>query len=362
MTDILDAEKQRRMHSLAGDVRGAHGRLVQDPNASDTLKKLSKDVYDALFPGGADRFSAAEARRRVDALKREAKKITNELGDLNSQKAAVEARLHKMQVAATKFADWGMKPSKLERNDCSRLHKLLDAALNNEIAYFYIEGESPDDNERVGHLRRDRLSAEFAQAMSHTFVVKHDWAGALGEGAAAQEGDQWRLPYDMCCFEFVISGAPVLVLSTMDPDHLVNPVGQDTQRALAFIELGGVWVNIGHDRANEHAHLDFAWRQVRAVCIGMDAEVVTHTVERAPIKLNEKRAKAGKSPLRDFHVVDLARRHRVANRSTGHDSGRRVRLHYRRGHWRHYELTRVWIKWTMVGDPDLGFVAKDYAL
>jgi hypothetical protein len=33
-----------------------------------------------------------------------------------------------------------------------------------------------------------------------------------------------------------------------------------------------------------------------------------------------------------------------------------------RGHWRHYERHKTWIKWTLVGDPDLGFVDKHYRL
>lgn len=37
-------------------------------------------------------------------------------------------------------------------------------------------------------------------------------------------------------------------------------------------------------------------------------------------------------------------------------------MHFRRGHWRHYQDHRTWIKWCLVGDPDLGFVDKHYKL
>lgn len=37
-------------------------------------------------------------------------------------------------------------------------------------------------------------------------------------------------------------------------------------------------------------------------------------------------------------------------------------LHFRRGHWRHYGEYKTWIKWMLVGDPELGFVDKMYKL
>jgi hypothetical protein len=44
------------------------------------------------------------------------------------------------------------------------------------------------------------------------------------------------------------------------------------------------------------------------------------------------------------------------------EPGRKKRLHFRRGHWRHYETHKTWIKWMLVGDPDLGFIEKQYRL
>jgi hypothetical protein len=38
------------------------------------------------------------------------------------------------------------------------------------------------------------------------------------------------------------------------------------------------------------------------------------------------------------------------------------RLHFRRGHHRHYENYKLWIKWQLVGNPDIGFIDKDYKL
>jgi hypothetical protein len=61
-------------------------------------------------------------------------------------------------------------------------------------------------------------------------------------------------------------------------------------------------------------------------------------------------------------MIDLAKRHRVAHVG-GASSGRhKKRLHFCRGHWRHYEKSKTWIRWCLKGDPDLGFVDAEYKL
>jgi hypothetical protein len=50
----------------------------------------------------------------------------------------------------------------------------------------------------------------------------------------------------------------------------------------------------------------------------------------------------------------------MRRRSARPPGANRKRLHLRRGHWRHFATYRTWIKWMMVGNPDLGFVDKEY--
>jgi hypothetical protein len=57
---------------------------------------------------------------------------------------------------------------------------------------------------------------------------------------------------------------------------------------------------------------------------------------------------------RDRNRRPTAQCHRSTHRSP--------RLHFRRRHWRHFVNHKTWIKWTLVGDPDLGFIDKDYRL
>lgn len=101
-------------------------------------------------------------------------------------------------------------------------------------------------------------------------------------------------------------------------------------------------------------------KQIEAMCILLDAGVAEKSVIRAPTALNAKRQKNGKEKIRDHYVIDLSKRHKYS--STGESRGPGVRLHFRRGHWRHYESHKTWIKWTLVGDEELGFVDKSYKL
>jgi hypothetical protein len=93
----------------------------------------------------------------------------------------------------------------------------------------------------------------------------------------------------------------------------------------------------------------------------LDAEVAVHSVVRAPHALNVKRKNEGKIPIFDHHIVKLSDRHRASAKRFG-DTHKSPRLHFRRGHWRHFQTHKTWIKWMLVGDPELGFVDKEYRL
>lgn len=103
---------------------------------------------------------------------------------------------------------------------------------------------------------------------------------------------------------------------------------------------------------------------IRAICVALEAEVAATEVVRTPHKLNHARERRGRQPIFSYHTVNLARRSRVERlpADADHEPAWRVRLHFRRGHWRHFENHKTWIKWMLVGDPDLGFVDKHYKL
>ncbi len=107
--------------------------------------------------------------------------------------------------------------------------------------------------------------------------------------------------------------------------------------------------------------MTFVGSQIRALSIALDAEVAIKEVTRAPNKLNRVREKAERVPVPNHYVVSLAKRSRAAPMAVSHEGehGKR-RLHFRRGHWRHFETHKTWIRWMLVGNPDLGFVDKEY--
>lgn len=223
---------------------------------------------------------------------------------------------------------------RLEMNDCSRLHKFI--AMKNSP---YIIGVVKDDVDALRNVKLDDCQS---------FVVKHDWARAF-EGAEDFDAGDYRLPYEICVFEFRITGTNVLVfLEQQDAIIQVYPM----------IGNGDFWF-MGN---NDDPFCQFAMKQIRAICIALEAQVAEHDLIRAPSKLNEKRARQGKAPLNDYHIVSLARRARATKPIETSTTGRRVRLHFRRGHWRHFTTHQTWIKWMLVGDPDLGFIDKEYTL
>jgi hypothetical protein len=198
------------------------------------------------------------------------------------------------------------------------------------------------------------------------FVVEHDWAGAFSGATDIDQGD-YHLPYPHCAFEFRFAGIRT-IMSALDIDDDKGLLSS----AMIFMEgTSGCWYcgAMGDYRVadipNTGRRIDYISRKIsetiRALCIGLDAEVITREVIRAPIKLNQSRERSHKVPIPDHSVVRLAHRSRVVPVGASSDEPKwHPRLHFRRGHWRHYENHKTWIRWQLVGNPDLGFVDKQY--
>ncbi len=277
-------------------------------------------------------------------------KVNNELTEKEQMMKAQHARLSDDKKVILSMVQWSERPFVIERNDCSRLHLLREAGrkgnlasrLNNKLERFSL---NPD-----GWINSPTLQ---------TFVVQHDWSSALG----ALEDGEVSIPYDRAAFEFRISGKTVIAIVFKDE------LDGDKLKMMLHYECDQYWLLQNSDTTVEDDRKDpiiaariAIFDQIRAICVAMDAEIATHHVQRAPSALNKKRAEKGKVPLSDYHVVNLAKRHRIANPSKGEGEHGKVRLHFRRGHWRHYETTKTWIKWCLVGNPDLGFINKHYQL
>lgn len=273
------------------------------------------------------------------------------------------------------FAQKRMRELRREAAELDRKlmpHKIALAALKEvkswaESATLHIE--APSGHSQWHHLRDSRTSGNvyavgfddttgaFFRDEPQVFVVAHDWAAAFNN-AKDYAGGEVRLPFEECVFEFAIGGRRVLAVCKVSEGEAHYIVCVRTAELWLMLEGGPLLAPAVVDEAPFSRLIR---ENIRAVCVALDAEVATTEPVRAPYRLNLTREKQGKLPINSFHIVSLARRSRAAPMPLdGEVPAHRVRLHFRRGHWRHYETHKTWIKWTMVGDPDLGFIDKHY--
>lgn len=310
----------------------------------DEFKNMGITEMGFLEMSEKDRRKVSDKIRRV---------LQRKMATLRAEKEELQAE-DKVLSIKERICEILMKPLVMEKPQGSSMHHFLQ--------YVYER-----DVDKIGNQEfRNMLSEEF-----QLFVVEHDWAKAFGGSGDFGEGEI-QMPFDFTCFELRISGMRVLLM-----------VGIENGERKVFLAVGvnGNWTGSrcsmdidGTVRLVEQTdyYEPDAWRQfltllraqIRAVCIMLDAEVAETDLRRAPEKLNRQRERQGRTPLRDYHVVRLAHRHRVraAEMRAQDEPGTRKRLHFRRGHDRHYPNYKVWIKWQLVGDPDLGFVDKEYRL
>ncbi len=234
---------------------------------------------------------------------------------------------------------------KLEKNDCSRLHKLISATREDKIVF--INGKTDKEFNEEDY--------DVIWELCHSFVVQHDWAEAFRNADDYKEGEI-ILPYPITAFEFRVSGKNIIIIALQDEEKEIS----DSSFALmAFIQIGEYWVMLEDAVKDEQAFI-MLHDEIRAISISLESEVANHTIVRAPSKLNKIREEKGKIPLYDYHVVGLNRNFR-----TNFDGGgthRSPRFHFRRGHWRHFANHKTYIKWMLVGSPELGFIDKHYKL
>jgi hypothetical protein len=259
---------------------------------------------------------------------------------------------------------------RLEKAQDSKFHKLL-AAIRAKDILIPVDANA---GAVLDGFPTDRILLEVEKLQ--VYVLKHDWARAF-DRAQDFDGGEIRLPSDLSAFELQLNGRHVIALLTSK---------DGTASHLApFIETTDGWTLMAGARYEHGKWMypttplwgpqaapipltvpEFIWSQVRAICIALEAELAETEVIRAPHKLNQKRERQGKVPLFDYHVVDLSKRKRLAPAAPElTDPNREIhhrRMHFVRGHWRHYEARKTWIKWHLRGNPDLGYIDKEYRL
>ncbi len=81
------------------------------------------------------------------------------------------------------------------------------------------------------------------------------------------------------------------------------------------------------------------------------------TIARPTANFNRRR-----KAIQEIKILRIEPLERYLESLAAKGGSRRTRLHVVRGHWRHYEEHKTWIKWHLRGDPDLGFIQKHYSL
>lgn len=250
-------------------------------------------------------------------------------------------------AAVYELLDWLKGDLTLQCASGSLLHHLLDDWHDRKLI-------QPPAERPFSYDEHNSALLDFA---FHAFVVEHDWASPLDPSVLSEDAADCPLPYDHCCLEFVISSKRVCFLTSFLEQKAAY-------QHSAFVRLlNGRWIQTPLLQPESACLYRMLAHHRSAIAIMLDAEVARTEVVRAPHKLNRAREKRKRMPLFDYHVVRLDHRHRPRMLPPDSESERSgPRLHFRRGHWRHFETFKTWINWMLVGDPDLGFIDKHYRL
>lgn len=273
--------------------------------------------------------------------------IQMEMAKLDRQEAELKLDiLTKKQKVVKELVKWS-ESLKIECPDGISFRKMRKAFAEDRTLYLdkSLYGTTPK-------LDFEKEIFRFAEIL----LIEHDWASAFKD--ADLPSAVVKLPYDVCAFEFKFSGRPVIVLATQFGTEIAfTPI----------VLVGDLWVvtdcadYLGSTRTDGMLYLiQECGRQIRAACISLDAQVAKAEMVREPhLGAHGKNAH---QPLKGYHVVSLAHRGPRPLASVGTETDRRIRLHFRRGHWRHFEAHKTWINWQLCGNPELGFIDKHYRL
>ena len=369
------------VEGLDGLVRKAQeeGHKEGHSDASrNILAKIKKELDDPSPLPAAGEVAFAEAKRLLDGLpnKQQRKVLKAVRKDLREQQRKLHPKvrpleidiewLRKGETGIEELTAWQDAPLILNKPPTTMLHQFRQDLLDNKVY----------DLSRINIACARPQIEEFDDLLSEAsvFIVEHNWAAAFANAGDYATGE-FHLPDEVCAFEFKISGRHIIAI-VVETDGVIslqiiaNSVSGWMMAGRIYRDHGqGIgWLPINRQDDSHTGQSELATmlgEQIKAIAIALDAEVAMSEVMRAPHKLNQARERRGKLPIFDYHVVSLAHRSRAPRlRSAAGEEGTYThkRLHFRRGHWRHFENHKTWIKWMLVGDPELGFIDKHYKL
>lgn len=363
LKDIVDG--------LTPEQRGPFLEKVRIANEDPTQDGFAKKMLQTL-----EHLTPEQGLRMMDALDR--KDRPGMMKILHERKALAEDRLWakhkdlsnlreerdiiKRKLAAAEDLSAMAADPKLQKLGETCFHKCVEAWLVGDVVL-----PKSENYEELPPNLRDTLDVH-----THVFVVQHNWSQAFARAADFAEGE-FRLPYNDMVFEFRISGRRACCsVICADEDGLATACMLNVETSVgwalgaAYTIHGKKWTPVIDPKDICGPLMNLCREQIRAICIALEAKVAETEVIRAPHKLNRAREKKGKLPIFDHHIVSLANRKRyqpadIPAHSEDYEPTQR-RLHFVRGHWRHYGETKTWINWFLRGNPDLGFIDKEYRL
>jgi len=269
---------------------------------------------------------------RVDELTEELETLETQLSESQRKREDLE-RLKELEVLFS-------GPFRLSKVGSPLVKSALSSSVSGNVVYF-----DHDCNRTHAVLTKDQWLEVVGTAQ--IFLVEHDWAAAFKRSDMSD--DSVPNPYEVNLFEFIINDFHVCYLKSEIYEENI------------LIKTKHGWVCVGAESDDESSLAAFIKRHVRCICVALDAKVAHSEIIREPSNgsLHPSVRKMGDLVYR---VVRLSARKTPAPIEGSHETGRRVRLHWRRGHWRHFISHKTWINWMLVGDPDLGFVDKEYRL
>lgn len=248
----------------------------------------------------------------------------------------------------------------LTKNEATRAHKWLEALKAGKTIMITDRSQDLPD-----------AFLEGVHKVAQTYVVRHNWADALGESiravAKADRPVDVMLPYDVCFFEFYMAGRCVILTAFQEGCEIIGSDKKKYQNPPSYIVAieceDDYWFHeaLKPSALENTPFLKAIRSQVEGICVALEAKIAVSEKVEPAAKLNKKRIANGKPPLMSYNVIDLAvRKNRGAHSSSKEYQGI-VKCHLRAGHWRHLDdVRKIRIGWMLVGNPDLGFVSKHY--
>ena len=100
-----------------------------------------------------------------------------------------------------KYMEWVKLPFSIQKNSETRFHQLVEFMVAND--------------ELIEEVSKEKKLDKFPIDKAIPFIIEHDWAKAFKK---ANISNEFKLPYDVCAFEFIINNAPLIVCAEQFED------------------------------------------------------------------------------------------------------------------------------------------------